>query len=282
MDLGRIGVWSMELRFGDKAEGAAAAAELEDLGYGTLWVPGGIGGDVTGDLDHLLAATSKAMIATGILNVWKHEPTEIASWFNALPADKQGRVMLGLGISHAPLIGDAWAKPVAAMRSYLDQLAALDLPCDQLCLAALGPKMLALSGERTAGAHPYLINPQHTAEARKVLGPGKLLAPEQGIVLESDPERARAVARKAVEHYARLPNYTNNWLRLGITQEDIDSVSDRLIDALFAYGDAAAIKARIDEHFAAGANHVCLQVMTAEGGIVMAMPVFRELAKLLL
>ena len=282
MDLGRIGVWSMELRFGDKAEGAAAATELEDLGFGTLWVPGGIGGDVTGDLDYLLGATRRAAIATGILNVWKHEPAEIASWFHALPADRQARVMLGLGISHAPLIGDAWAKPVAAMRGYLDQLDALDMPSDQLCLAALGPKMLALSGARTAGAHPYLINPQHTAEARKVLGPNKLLAPEQGVVLESDPEKARAVARKAVEHYCRLPNYTNNWLRLGMKQEDIDSVSDRLVDALFAWGDAGAIKARVDEHLAVGANHVCIQVVTAEGGIQAAMPVFRELAKVLL
>jgi probable F420-dependent oxidoreductase len=214
--------------------------------------------------------------------VWKHEPAEIATWFHALPADMQARVMLGLGISHAPIIGEAWTKPVSAMRGYLDQLTALDMPGDQLCLAALGPKMLALSGTRTAGAHPYLINPQHTAEARKVLGPGKLLAPEQGVVLESDPEKARAVARKAVEHYCRLPNYTNNWLRLGLTQEDIDSVSDRLIDALFAWGDARAIKARVDEHFAAGADHVCLQVVTAEGGMQAAMQVFRELAKVLL
>lgn len=282
MDLGRIGVWSMELRFGDKAENAAAAAEMDDLGYGTLWVPGGIGGDVTGDLDHLLAATSKAMIATGILNVWKHEPAEITSWFHDLPANKQSRVMLGLGISHAPLIGEAWAKPIAAMRGYLDQLDALNMPSDQLCLAALGPKMLALSGERTAGAHPYLINPEHTAEARAVLGPGKLLAPEQGVILESDPEKARAVARKALEQYCRLPNYANNWLRLGMTHNDIDRVSDRLIDALFAWGDAGAIKARVDEHFAAGADHVCLQVVTAEGGMQAAMQVFRELAKVLL
>ncbi|MEO7247215.1 MAG: TIGR03620 family F420-dependent LLM class oxidoreductase [Novosphingobium sp.] len=282
MDLGRIGVWSMELRFGDKGEASAAAAEIETLGYGAIWVPGGIGGDVTGDIDHLLAATQAIAIATGIINVWKHEPEEIFGWFGALPAAQQSRVMLGLGISHGPLIGEAWMKPLAKMREYVDAMHGGGVPPEHMCLAALGPKMLELAGERTAGAHPYLVSPAHTAMARKVLGPGKLLAPEQGVVLESDPEKARAIARTAVEGYRRLPNYCNNWLRMGLTQVDIDSASDRLIDALFVCGDAAAIKARVDEHFAAGADHVCLQVVTAAGGMQAAMGVLRELAPVLL
>ena len=282
MELGRVGVWSMELRFGDKAQAADAAAELEDLGYGALWVPGGIGGDVTGDLDHLLGATRRAAIATGILNIWKHEPEDIAAWFHALPADRRDRVMLGLGVSHGPLIGEAWAKPLAVMRAWLDRLDAVAMPRDQLCLAALGPKMLALSAERTAGAHPYLITPAHTAMAREAVGPDALLAPEQGVILESDPEQARALGRGAIEHYRRLPNYVNSWKRLGLSEHEIESASDRLVDALFAWGSVEQIKQRVDDHLTAGANHVCIQVITAGGGIGNAMPVFRELAGALL
>lgn len=282
VNLGRVGVWSTELRFGDKAEAAAAASELDSLGYGALWVPGGIGGPVLQDLDDLLSATSRATIATGILNVWKHDPAEVAGWFLALPADRQARVMLGLGISHGPLIGEEWKRPVAAMRAYLDKLEAAGMPRDNLCLAALGPKMLELSGERTAGAHPYLVNPAHTAEARGILGPGKLLAPEQGVVLESDPARAREMAVEALVHYRRLPNYVNNWKRLGFTDEEIENVSDRFIDAIFACGDAAAIAARVAEHHAAGADHVCVQAITGGAGLAKAMPALRELARVLL
>ena len=282
MDLGRIGVWSMELRFGDRAETSTAAAEIEALGYGAIWVPGGIGGDITGDIDHLLSATRAIPIATGIINVWKHEPEEIFGWFGALPADQKERLMLGLGISHGPLIGEAWIKPLVKMREYVDAMLAGGVPRENMCLAALGPKMLELSGELTAGAHPYLVGPAHTAMARKVLGPGRLLAPEQGVVLESDLDKARGIARGAVDNYRRLPNYCNNWLRMGLSQDDIDSASDRLIDALFACGAAEVIKARLDEHFAAGADHVCLQVVTEAGGMEAAMGVFRELAPTLL
>ena len=282
MELGRIGIWSMELRFGDKAAAADAAAEIEALGYGAIWVPGGIGGDVTGDLDHLLAATSRIVIATGIINVWKHTPDEIASWFLALPQGQQSRVMLGLGISHGPIIGEAWGKPVAVMRDYVARLVALGVPPAQMCLAALGPKMLELSGQATAGAHPYLVSPQHTATARDVLGAGPLLAPEQGVVLEADLTKARDMARGALDNYRRLPNYCNNWLRMGLAQEDIDSASDTLIDALFACGSAAVIKARVDQHFAAGADHVCLQVVSEAGGMAVPMAAYRELAAALL
>lgn len=281
--LGRIGIWSLELRFGDQGEAVEAAAELDELGYGALWVPGGMGGDLTGDVDRLLSATSRMTIATGILNIWKHEPQDVASWWKSLPADRQERVLLGLGVSHSHIIGDAYRKPLAVMRDYLDRLGPEGLPASRLCLAALGPKMLELARDRTAGAHPYLVTPEHTAGARAVLGPGKLLAPEQGVVLEKDPVIARELARKALAQYQNAANYRNSWLRLGFSEEDIDTGSDRLVDALFAWGGPDHIAERVDAHIAAGADHVCLQVITGAGvAIGPARPAWRELAAALL
>lgn len=283
-DIGRIGIWSMELRFGEKALAAEAAAELDELGYGAIWVPGGIGGALMDDLDHLLAATSRVTIASGILNVWKHEPTEVARWFKALPAERQCRVLLGLGVSHSHIIGETWGKPLALMRDYLGKLDAAGLPSDQLCLAALGPKMLELSRDRTAGAHPYLVTPEHTASARAVLGQGPLLAPEQGVVLESDPAKARELARGALAGYLAYPNYRNSWVRQGFTEDDMaDGGSDRLVDALFAWGSVQDIAKRVKAHFDAGANHVCLQAVTGAGlDTSAALPVWRELAAVLI
>ncbi len=281
--IGKIGIWSMELRFGDPAQAAAAAAELEQLGFGALWFPGGMGGDVTGDLDRLLATTKRTTIATGILNVWKHEPRDVAAWWKGLGGDKQARVLLGLGVSHSPLIGEAWGHPIAVMRKYLDDLQKEGVPAESLCLAALGPKMLALSRARTAGAHPYLVTPEHTAQARKILGPSKLLAPEQGVVLESDPERARSLARGALGMYQQLPNYANNWRRLGFTDDDINNASDRFVDAVFAWGTADKIAERVHAHLAAGADHVCLQAITGAGvDVAAALPAWRALAAALL
>jgi len=281
--LGKIGIWSMELRFGDRAQAAEAAGELEELGFGTLWFPGGIGGDVTGDFDRLLAATKRATVATGIINVWKHEPREIADWWKGLTTDKQSRVLLGLGVSHSPLIGEAWGHPLAVMRKYLDELHKDGVPGDSLCLAALGPKMLELSRDRTAGAHPYLVTPEHSRRAREILGPGKLLAPEQGVVLENDPERARTLARAALDHYRQLPNYTNSWRRLGFSEDDIKYTSDTLIDGLFAWGTPDKIAERVKAHLAAGADHVCLQVVTGAGlDVGAARPAWRALAAALL
>lgn len=281
MDLGRVGVWSMELRFGDKADGARGAAEIEALGYGAIWVPGGIGGDITGDIDHLLGATSRIVIAAGILNIWKHEPGEIADWFNALPDDQRSRVMLGLGVSHGPLIGANWNRPVAKMASWLDEFEAAGMPLDQTCLADLGPKMLELAAGRTAGAHPYLVTPSHSAEARRIMGPGKLLAPEQGVVLDSDPVAVRAKASEALVHYRRLPNYRNSWKRQGFTDADIESESDALLNGIFAVGDAEGIAARVREHHAAGADHVCVQTITGGGGLAASLADLRVLAKAL-
>lgn len=279
--LGKVGVWAMELRFGDPAAIAGAAAELDGLGYGAIWVPGGVGGDITGDLDRLLDATERAVIATGIINIWKHEPEEIAGWWKALPTARAERVLLGIGVSHGPLIGEAWAKPLAKTRDWLEKALAAGLPAQSLCVAALGPKMLELSGELTAGAHPYLITPEHTAEARAILGPDRLLAPEQGVIPETDPVRARELAREALVHYRRLPNYMNSWKRLGFTDAEIEAADDRLLDALFAWGDAAAIAARVKAHHDAGADHVCIQAVTG-AGLDGARKAWADLAKVLL
>lgn len=281
--IGRIGVWSMELRFGDPGEIAEAAAELDELGYGAIWFPGGIGGDVTGDFDRLLAATRRATIATGIINVWKHEPDEVARWWLALADEHKARALLGLGISHGPLIGETWGKPVAVTRDYVERLTAAGVPATSQCLAALGPKMLELARDLTAGAHPYLVTPEHSTLARSILGAGKLLAPEQGVILETDPARARELGREALAHYRLLPNYRNNWLRLGFDEDEVERLDDRLIDSLFAWGSVERVAERVKAHLAAGADHVCLQVINPQGaGIAKSREAWRALAAALL
>jgi probable F420-dependent oxidoreductase len=280
---GRIGIWSMELRFGDPGEAAEAAAELDELGYGAIWFPGGIGGDVTGDFSRLLKATKRATLATGIINIWKHEPQEIADWWNGLSGDHKARALLGVGISHGPLIGQAWGRPVPVMRDWIERLNALGVPSDNLCIAALGPKMLELSRDLTAGTHPYLVTPEHSAVARKIVGAGKLVAPEQGVILETDPARARELGRGALAHYRELPNYRNNWLRLGLSEEDINLLSDRLIDELFAWGGPERIAERVKQHLAEGADHVCMQVIAPQGAtIAKQREAWRSLAAVLL
>jgi probable F420-dependent oxidoreductase len=280
--LGRIGVWSSGIRFG--ADPIDAARELEQLGFETLWIPGGVDDGVLATLDTLLAETGTLKFATGIINIWKHEPADLAAWWAGHSAAHQQRMLLGLGISHAPLIGEGWNRPLARMKQFLDGLEAAGMGSERLCLAALGPKMLELSARRTAGAHPYMVTPGHTATARQVLGPDALLAPEQGVVLESDPGKARAIARDFVTHYARLPNYANSWRREGFSDAQIESLDDALIDGLIAWGDADAIGRRLEEHFAAGADHVCVQVI-GEGGMrpdnARDRAVWRELAHLL-
>ncbi len=283
--LGRLGLWSMELRFGDTTEAQQAAAEFDQLGYGALWIPGGIDGAVLEDVDALLSATERITIATGILNIWKHEPAQVAEWFNTLLPEQRDRVLLGIGVSHGPMIGEAWKKPLAATRDFLDGLEQAGMPADHLCLAALGPKMLALAGERTVGAHPYLVTPQHTATARDILGPDKLLAPEQGVILERDPVEARSLAREALAIYKDLPNYRNNWKRLGFSEEAMtEPVSDRLVDALFTCGGVEQVADRIQAHYDAGADHVCLQVIQGAlgGDIGRLREQCRELAEALL
>ncbi|MBV1917546.1 MAG: TIGR03620 family F420-dependent LLM class oxidoreductase [Sphingomonadaceae bacterium] len=282
-ELGKVGIWSMELRFGDKAQVARGASLLEELGFGALWIPGVADDRVLKDAADLLAATDRIAIATGILNLWKYEPREVADWFAGLSDAHKARMMVGIGISHSALIGDAYAKPMAKTRAFVEGLEAAGMAMDNTCLAALGPKMLALSGEKTAGAHPYLANPEHTARAREILGPGKFLAPEQGVAFADSVEEARKIANAGVAMYKTLPNYRNNWKRLGFTDEDIDSGSDRFIDAIFACGSVSTMAERVRQHLDAGADHVCLQVISPEGGATpdILNKRYRELAEAL-
>jgi probable F420-dependent oxidoreductase len=284
MDIGRNGVWSGMLRYGDQGQAAEAAAELETLGYTALWIPD-VGGDLWTPLENLLKATTTATIATGILNVWMHEPEETASKHAELVAAHGDRFLCGIGISHQPFIdmvkeAGTYKKPVAKMREYLDGIDASPTPMspDSRVLAALGPKMLELARERTAGTHPYLVTPELTAQAREGIGPEKLVASEVGVVLETDADAARAIARKALSTYLGLPNYSNNWKRNGFTDDDIaNGGSDRLVDALFAWGDESAIAKRVQEHRDAGADHVCIQVLTADP-TAMTLDEWRRLA----
>lgn len=281
--IGKVGIWSLEMRFGDPAASSAAAKELESLGYGAIWIPGGIDDGAPVEVARLLDATSQITIATGILNIWKHVPAELAAWFKALQPSHQARTLLGLGISHGPLIGEKWGKPLAVTTQFLDGLADADMPLDNVCLAALGPKMAALSGQRTAGAHPYLVTPEHTAQTRKILGDGALLAPEQGVILEENPAKAREMAIEALAHYARLPNYRNNWLRLGFSDAEIDAFDDRFLHAIFAIGGVDQVVDRVQSHLDAGADHVCLQVIAGPrgGAFETLLPQWRDLAKAL-
>jgi probable F420-dependent oxidoreductase len=270
MELGRVGIWSGQLRRADPSAIAEAAAELDALGYGAIWIPGGHGGDVFGDVARLLDATTSATVATGILNIWMHTADDTAAGHAALAREHPDRFLLGLGVSHEPPVtnsGQVYERPLAKMRDFLDALDAASPPvlADDRMLAALGPRMLELARDRTAGAHPYLVTPEHAATARAVLGDGPLIATEVMVVLDDDPEQARAVARQHLSRYMVLPNYTNNFLRLGFTEDDLlDGGSDRLVDGVIAWGDLDAIAARVGEHHAAGADHVCIQVLEAD------------------
>lgn len=282
------GIWSAMLRYGDPAQAAAAAVELEALGYSALWIPD-VGGDLFTPLGNLLGATSNVTIATGILNIWMHTPDEAAAEHARLTAEHGNRYLCGIGISHQPFIdhvkaAGTYQKPVATMAAYLDGLdsASTPLAVGDRVLAALGPKMLELARTRTAGTHPYLVTPELTAQARAGIGPDRLVASEQGVVLETDPTTAREIARMHLRTYLGLPNYANNWKRQGFTDDDIaDGGSDRLVDALVVWGDEASIAERVQQHRDAGADHVCIQVLTSDP---TALPVeqWRALAPALL
>jgi len=269
MELSGIGVWSQQLRYGDAAEAAEAAAELEELGYTALWVPD-VGGPLFDAVGRLLAATRETVVATGILNLWMHTPEESAQAHASLTAEHGDRFLMGIGVSHAPLIDSRepgrYRRPLTAMRSFLDGLDAASpaVPKESRVLAALGPKMLALAAERANGVHPYLVSPEHTRRAREAVGKGPLVLPEQTVILCSTRDEARAIGTDWLRGYLSLPNYANNLLRLGFTSEDVESVSDRLFDALIAWGDEEAVKRRVDEHRDAGADHVCVQVLTSD------------------
>jgi probable F420-dependent oxidoreductase len=269
--LSGTGIWSGNLRYGDSDRAAALATELEGLGYSALWIPD-VGGDVFAPLDNLLGATTSATIATGILNVWMHTPEETAAEHARLTVAHGNRFLCGLGISHRPLIDrvnepGTYAKPIQTMSTYLDGLDAAPTPLasEDRVIAALGPKMLQLARTRTAGTHPYLVTPELTQAARDGVGPDALVASEQGVVLENDPGTARAIARLHLNSYLGLPNYSNNWKRQGFTDDDLaDGGSDRLVDALVVWGDEATIAARVQAQRDAGADHVCIQVLTED------------------
>lgn len=269
--LGGTGIWAGQLRYGDPGEIGAAAAELDSLGYTALWVPD-VGGDLWSDLEVLMSSTRRAVVATGILNLWMRPPDESAAAHARLTAAYNDRFLMGIGVSHQVLIDSTEAgryrKPLSAMAAFLDGLDDAPHPVakDHRVLAALGPKMLELARTRAAGAHPYNVTVEHTAATRAALGPDALVLPEQAVAFTTDADRARTLGRTHLQIYLGLPNYANNLLRLGFTDDDLSGGgSDRLVDALVAWGDTDAIAARVREHRDAGADHVCIQALTEEG-----------------
>jgi probable F420-dependent oxidoreductase len=259
--IGRYGIFSLGLRSEDpqrRGELDEAAAELEELGYGALWLGGSSSARHAAPL---LGATRRIVVGTGIQSIWQYDTTETAARFAELEASHPGRFVLGLGASHAKLV-EQYRRPYSSLVAYLDGLDAAGVPAGRRVLAALGPKTLKLARDRAAGAIPYLTSSDHTARARTILGEQALLAPELKVVLEEDPARARELARGALAIYLDLSNYTNNFLRDGFTEDDLaGGGSDRLIDAVFAWGTEDTIRKRIDEFRAAGADHVSLQVV---------------------
>ncbi|GAA2311583.1 TIGR03620 family F420-dependent LLM class oxidoreductase [Streptomyces violaceusniger] len=273
MNLSGVGVWSAGLGYGDPAEAADAAAELEELGFSAVWVPDPGGPEVFDAVGRLLAATRRMVVATGVLNLWAHTPTAAAMSYASLSATHGDRFLLGVGVSHAHRV-DAlepgrYRRPLAAMTAFLDGLDTADqpVPSESRVLAALGPKMLEVAAKRARGVHPYLVTPEHTRRAREAVGDGGLVLPEQTVVLAADADEARAIGDDWLRSYLAQPNYANSLLRLGFTEEDVATVSDRLFGAVIAWGDEAAVKRRVDEHRAAGADHVALQVLTAESAV---------------
>jgi probable F420-dependent oxidoreductase len=248
--------------------------EIESLGYGAIWAGGSPAADLSW-VDPILDATTTLQLATGIVNIWTADAGPIAESFHRIDKAYPGRFLLGIGVGH-PEAGHEYKKPYDALTEYLDALDQHGVPKDRRVVAALGPQVLKLSARRSAGAHPYLTTPEHTAQARELIGPDAFIAPEHKVVLTTDAEKARAVGRKALEIYLNLTNYLNSWKRLGFTDEDVAKPgSDRLVDAVVAYGTTDAIAARLKEHLAAGADHVAVQVLTSPDKLV---PALAELA----
>ncbi len=287
MNLGKIGIWTFALDLQPAAKAQEAAAEIEALGFGALWIPEAMGRESFTSSGLLLAATRKIVVATGITNIWGRDPMAMSGAQKTLTEAYPDRFLLGMGVSHAPMVGmrgHNYDKPLAAMRSYLDAMDAAPFMAyppstePQRILAALAPKMLKLAAERSLGSHPYFVPPEHTAVARAAMGPGKLLCPEQAAVFETDPDKARAVARGHMAVYLGLPNYANNLKRLGFSDDDIaNGGSDRLVDAVVVWGSLDTILRRIKAHHDAGADHVCVQVLDPDPR-ALPMTQWRELA----
>ncbi len=292
MDIGRVGIWTFALELQPAAKAQEAAAEIESLGYGALWIPEAMGREALTHSALLLAGTRRITVATGIANVWGRDAMSMAAGQKTLDEAFSGRFLLGLGVSHAPLVegmrGHRYEKPLSFMRRYLDAMDAAPFMAvpptapPRRVIGALHPRMLALAAERTAGAHPYFVPPEHTARARETMGAGPLLAPEQALVLETDPGAARAIARAHMAIYLGLPNSARNLLSLGFAEDDLaNGGSDRLVDAIVAWGDVGALRARVRAHHDAGADHVCVQVLPADPR-ALPMAQWRELAPALL
>ncbi|HUC72827.1 MAG TPA: TIGR03620 family F420-dependent LLM class oxidoreductase [Stellaceae bacterium] len=276
MELGKLGVWVGMDRM-TAAAGAAFAKRVEAWGYGALWLPESRGRNALVHSAWLLANTQNLVVATGIANIYARDPMAMANGQRALAEQSDGRFLLGVGVSHRPMVeglrGHNYGKPVTTMRAYLQAMreAPYQAPPPRetplTVVAALGPRMMALSGELADGAHPYNSIPAHTAQARQILGPGKILAPEVWVLLETDPAVARRAAREALSHYLLLENYVNAWRQQGFTDADMaGGGTDRFVDAIVGWGDERAIRARIQQHWDAGADHVCIQPISAHGG----------------
>ena len=271
MTLGNLGVWAGTDAL-SAADAAAFAKRVEAWGYGALWIPEAVGREVFSASAWLLANTGSLIVASGIANIYARDSFSAAAAQKGLNEQSGGRFLLGLGVSHIPLVEGVrqhqYGKPVATMRSYLQAMgkspyqSVPPAATPKTVLAALGPKMLELSAELADGAHPYNVTPEHTRQARAFLGAGKLLCVEQGAILETNPAQARATARRFLSIYISLPNYVNNWRRMGFGDDDFaGGGSDRLVDAVIVWGDEKAIRARIEEHWQAGADHVCIQAI---------------------
>ena len=289
-DLGRVGVWTWPLVTAPAPHIRQAARAIEDMGYGSLWFPESRGREAIALSALLLAETSTITVATGIANIWARDASAAAGAAMALGEAWPGRFMLGLGVSHAPSVGTRgheYLRPLSRMEEYLDAMESAvfvgpepEAPVP-VVLAALGPKMLRLAADRTSGAHPYFVPVSHTAFAREIIGPDAFLAPEQAVVLDTDPDRARATARGHMEHYLLSDNYRRNLLRLGWTESDVDNGgSDALVDAVVSWGTAEEIAETITAHHEAGADHVSIQVISESEGIPLAE--LEELAGVLL
>lgn len=264
-------------RFGSFGRGVTPqqATEIEALGYGAVWV-GGSPPAALSWVEPILQATTTLCVATGIVNIWSAPAQRVAESFHRIEAAYPGRFLLGIGVGHAEMISE-YRKPYNALVEYLDRLDDYGVPANRRVVAALGPRVLGLSARRSAGAHPYLTTPEHTARARELIGPSAFLAPEHKVVLTTDSARARTVGRQALDMYFNLANYRNNWKRLGFTDDEVSRPgSDRLVDAVVAYGTPDAIAARLNEHLLAGADHVPIQVLAEDDNLVSALT---ELAK---
>ncbi|HEY8516627.1 MAG TPA: TIGR03620 family F420-dependent LLM class oxidoreductase [Candidatus Binatia bacterium] len=276
MDIGKLGLWFF-LDTMPAEEAATFVRRLEELGYPALWLPEAVGREPFAHIGFLLARTERITLATGIANIWARDAMTMAAAQKTLAEASGGRFLLGIGVSHAPLVegvrGHAYRKPLTYMRQYLEAmqrapfLAVGPAEPPPTVIAAIRPKMLALAAELTQGSHTYFVPPEHTARARTILGPDKWLCVAQAVVLETDPEKARAAARQYMKTYVpALPNYTNNLRDLGYTDEDFaDGCSDRLVDAIVAWGDEEKIAARFRAHLDAGASHVCFLPLRADG-----------------